>query len=174
MTDLQYICSGLLKIHLVSQEATCFYVNEETGLFGILFFFFFANVSPDSVIEAGVPVKQHLNSPIRSQAGAVSLVASALLLLLALSSDPPPCTETGGHLVTAQLNKGVSLDCCPAGAVCRGGLLPGGCGLSQAPLPEHPSPLLGTREDGVQPPVRMTLLRPEMHQHGGDLISSSN
>lgn len=38
MIDLQYICSGLLKIYLVSQEATCFYVNEETGLFGILFF----------------------------------------------------------------------------------------------------------------------------------------
>lgn len=39
MIDLQYICSGLLKIYSVSQEATCFYVNEETGLFGILFFF---------------------------------------------------------------------------------------------------------------------------------------
>lgn len=38
MIDLQYICSGLLKIYLVSQEATCFYGNEETGLFGILFF----------------------------------------------------------------------------------------------------------------------------------------
>lgn len=51
MIDPQYICSGLLKIYLGSQEAACFYVNEETGLFGILLFF--SNVSPDNVIEAG-------------------------------------------------------------------------------------------------------------------------
>lgn len=39
MIDARYICSGLLKISLGSQEAACFYVNEETGLFGILLFF---------------------------------------------------------------------------------------------------------------------------------------
>lgn len=40
MIDLQYICSGFLKIYLGSQEATWVYVNEETELFVILFFFF--------------------------------------------------------------------------------------------------------------------------------------
>lgn len=127
MIDLQYICSGLLKIYLGSQEATCFYVNEETGLFAILFFFL--SVSPDNVIEAGVPVKQHLNSPIPSQAGAGSLVTLAPLWLLARSSDPPTplCTEIGGgQPVTAQLKNSVALDHCPAGIMCRGSFLPRG------------------------------------------------
>lgn len=80
MIDPQYICSGLLKISLGSQEAACFYVNEETGLFGILLFFPMCLLTMLSKQENR---NQHPHPPLPRQPGLSGALALLSLLLWA-------------------------------------------------------------------------------------------
>lgn len=134
MIDPQYICSGLLKIYLGSQEAACFYVNEEAGLFGILLFF--SNVSPDNVIEAG---EQEHNIHIPPSPGSlVSLVAWHCC---------HSCSELRPSPRTLCGNSGGSCDspakswCCPASPPCRNSV--GEISFPAGSFPSHPSPPVG-------------------------------
>lgn len=114
MTDPQYICSGLLKIYLGSQEAACFYGNEETGLFGILLFFPMCLLTMLSKRENR---KTTSTSPPPQPAWSLWCLGTAVTLALSSEPAPPPCVETGGTPETAQLSAGVALDHIPAGTL---------------------------------------------------------
>lgn len=87
MIDPQYICSGLLKISLGSQEAACFYVNEETGLFGILLFFPMCLLT---ILSKQENRNQHPHPPPPQAAWSLWCLGTAVTLALGSDPAPPP------------------------------------------------------------------------------------
>lgn len=158
MIDPQYICSGLLKIYLGSQEAACFYVNEEAGLFGILLFFPMCLLTMLSKQENRNTTS---TSPPPLAAGSLWWLGTAVTPALSSDPAPEPCVEIREAPVTAQLNPGAALH--------LAGTLWGKFPSLQAPFPVILPHLWVTRQSSV----RMTLLRPEKQQYGGDLMYSS-